>query len=380
MRATNAARTVAALLALSFLATACGDDSASSDDDSSGSASGGTSEEALATAQEMVDAATKTTGWDWNMPTETFDPGDGKVAIISLGAGIPAQAAISQFAEDAADTLGWDAKVYDGEVSTATIGNYVTEAVNSGYKAIVLQSVDVNAIQAPVDAALEAGVAIACISCLSNGYEDKVHDSAPNWDEQGENVAAYMMTQTDGKAKILGLPDNAFPAVSKRMDAMAAYLEANCAGCTYETTTFTVDQLSSAVPQAWSAALSTHPDGDLTDAVAPYDDAAALFAKASKQAGRDDIRISSMDLTTGSLALYESGDYPLGATTVSPYEYEAWAAIDQVARQLAGLDSWDSTGAPSPLVVDSNASEFVGATFSPSDFDYKAEFAGLWDK
>ena len=314
------------------------------------------------------------------MPTEAFKPSAQRVAIISLGAAIPAQAAMSKFAMAAVAKIGWDGKVFDGQTSTATIGNYVTQATNDGYKAIILQSVDVNAIKAPIDKALSQGIAISCISCLSQGYEGKIHDSAPDWKAQGEQMAAYMMVQSKGQAKILGFPDAEFPAVSARMEAMEQYLKQNCPGCKYEKVNFTVDQLGSAVPPAWAAAMSTHPQGTLTDVVAPYDDAAALFAKAAKQAGRSDFRINSMDLTTGSLALFQTGGYPLGATTVSPYEYEAWAAVDQVARQLAGKDAWNSTGAPSPLVVESNASQFEGATFSPTDFDYKAKFAQLWGK
>lgn len=359
---------------------ACGASSDSSGSTTNGGTPASGSGNGVAAAKQLVEKATALTGWDWAMPTESFDPGSNKVADISLGASIPAQQALSKFVMQAVSAIGWNGTEFDGKASTATIGNYVTQAVSQGYKAIVLQSVDVNAIKAPVDQALAAGVAISCVSCLSNGYQDKIHDVSPDWDMQGQEIAAYIMAQTDGKAKVLGFPDSEFPAVTKRMVALGRYLKSNCPDCTYKTTNFTLDQLGSPVPPVWSASLSQNPPGSLTDVVAPYDDAAALFAKAEKQAGRRDIRINSMDITIGSAPLFVDGSYPLGATVVSPYEYEAWSSVDQVARQLAGKKSWDSTKTPSPIVDHHNASNFTQGTFNPTDFDYRSKFLALWGK
>jgi ribose transport system substrate-binding protein len=372
-----------ALLAVS-VATGCSSAAASGGSTTSPSQTTTTASQTTTTASQLqaaqatVAAAMKITGLDWGLPTESFNPGKHRVAIISAGQQTPAAAAIAAAQEAAAKAMGWQASpILDSQLSTDKAADFIRQAIAQGYNAIAYCCFAVTALTGPINEALAKGIAIACASCVVTGYENKIHAANPSFTRQGDIMAAWLIASSHGNAKVVGMQDDGFPQVTVRMNEMAAKLKADCPGCTYKKVEFSSSDLANPGPPSWSAVLAQNPPGTITAAVAPYDAAAPLFLKTADQEGRD-IQINSFDLASQFADLMKPGAQNVGADVASPLTIMGWASIDQLARQLANVPAWNSTNFPVALVTAANVNEIKDGDLIPPDLDYQATFMKLW--
>lgn len=322
-----------------------------------------------------------TAGLVYPEPPGANDPGVGKVAIISCGqTGIGCQQ-MSAFAVDAAKAAGWEpSEVLDGLFDPSVQAKYVQQAVNEGYDAIILASIDAASISAAIDAANQAGIPVACITCYNPGFEGKVIDAAPNGEEGGVALATWITSNFEGKATVVGVDDKSFPIVGARMKGVQAGLAQYCPECTYSQIDFPTSELSQAGPPTWTGFLSANPEGTVDFVAGPYDFMSLPAAKTSAQAGRVTPLIGGFDAYTEFVTAIEKGDPATAVVTVAaPFEYSAWSAMDLVARAKAGADLWTANTMPSALVTKANASEFSKGYLSPP-FDTATFFKTSWGK
>ncbi|MBF6620191.1 MAG: substrate-binding domain-containing protein [Patulibacter sp.] len=336
-------------------------------------ASGGVDAAKAAVAEHV-----KTSGVEFPQPTEAFDPGTGKVAVISCGqAGINCKQG-SDDVRAAAEAMGWESSpVFDGEFAPAKQAGYVQQAIREGYDAIVLVSIDANSIKAALDEAKAKDIPVSCVMCTNAGVGDVI-DVTTNGKADGEAIADFIAADSDGKAKLLAYDDKSFPIVRARVDAMNARLAEVCPDCEIEEATIATTDLTKPGPPTWTAALAKYPEGAIDYVMAPYDPFAIPFSKTAEQRGRTDLKIGGYDASPDFVSLIKAGDGPAAVTTAAPFPYAAWGALDQVARVKAGKEPWESTTLPVALVTKDNAAEFNDAFFSPDDFDYQALFKKLW--
>jgi ribose transport system substrate-binding protein len=375
----------AALAAMVF-AAGCGSDDKSTSTAAAGSADTTTTAAAASSgtgeAAKEVAAYEKTTGVKFPQPTEAFDPGTGKVAVISCGnAGINCL----QGAKDvqaAAKAMGWTpSPIFDGEFTPAKQAGFVQQAIQQKYDAIVMVSMDAQSIKAAVDAAVAAKIPIACVMCVNPSFAGKVVDVTSGGIAEGKALGAWIAANAkDGKAKVVAYDDKSFPIVAVRRENMTSELTKLCPGCEIEKADFPTSDLAKAGAPTFTGMLSSHPKGSLDFVAGPYDPASIPFAKAAAQQGRDDFKLTGYDASPDFLKLMTSGSGVAAATTASPFPYASWGAMDEVARLKAGKEAWDASTLPSALVTTENASEFSEGFFSPSDFDFKSMFTKLWGK
>jgi ribose transport system substrate-binding protein len=378
MRSRGFAALVSSLAMLVF-AVGCG-----SDKKSSGSSGGGdTSAQAKSGKADAGAAVAKfqqTTGIKWPQPTEAFDPGTGKVAIISCGnAGINCLQG-SKDAQAAAKAMGWTpSPIFDGEFTPAKQAGFVQQAIQQKYDAIILVSMDANSIKAAIDAAVKAKIPIACVMCVNPDFAGDVVDVSTGGVAEGEAIGSWVAANA-GKGKILGFDDKSFPIVAERRANAIAKINEYCPDCTVEKLDFPTSDLSKAGAPTFTAALNANPPGTLDIVMAPYDPAAIPFAKAAEQQGRTDFKMTGYDASPDYLELIKKGTGGAAATTAVPFPYCSWGAMDQVARIKAGKAPWESNRLPSVLVTKENADGFGKFGFLTPDFDYQAKFKQLWGK
>ncbi len=377
MSRSRALLAVIAALMLSVFAVACGgsDDSSSNGDNGSG---GSGSVEA---AQEQVDKLLDPSQAEFPKPTESFNPGQGKVAVISCGnAGINCKDG-SEDAVDAAKAMGWTpSPVFDGEFNPAKQAGFIRQAIQEKYDAIVLVSIDAKSIKAAVDAAAKANIPVTCVMCSNPGMENVVTDVTTGGTADGEAIGYWTVADSDGSAKVIGYDDASFPIVKVRVDAATKVVEENCADCTIEIQDIATTELTEPGPPTWTATLTANPPGSFDYAWSAYDPFAIPMTKTAEQQGRDDIKITGYDASPDFVELIKQGG-PAAATTAAPFEYAAWGAVDQAARAVAGSDQWDGTSLPVMLVTAENAdNEALEAGFFNPPFDFKADFRKLWGK
>lgn len=374
-----------AALAAMVLAAGCGSDDSSSSSTGASAASTTTTAAAAggsAEAAKEVAAYEKTTGVKFPQPTDSFDPGTGKVAVISCGnAGINCLQG-SKDVQAAAKAMGWTpSPIFDGEFTPAKQAGFVQQAIQQKYDAIVMVSMDAQSIKAAIDAAAAAKIPIACVMCVNPSFAGKVTDVTSGGIAEGKALGAWIATNAkDGKAKVVAYDDKSFPIVAVRRANMTSELTKLCPGCSIEKADFPTSDLAKAGAPTFTGMLSSHPKGTLDVVAGPYDPASIPFAKAAAQQGRTDFKLTGYDASPDFLKLITSGTSVAAATTASPFPYASWGAMDEVARLKAGKPAWDASTLPSALVTKDNASEFKEGFFSPPDFDFRAMFEKLWGK
>lgn len=372
--------TAAALVALLVVAVAAGCGGGSSD--GSSSEGSGSDSANIAKAKELTANYEKTSGVEFPQPTEPFDPGTGKVAIISCGnAGINCLKG-SQDAAAAAKAMGWTpSPVLDGEFTPAKQAGYVQQAIQEGYDGIVLVSIDAQSIKSAVDAAAAKGIPIACVMCVNPAFAGKVVDTSTGGVAEGKAIGDWIVANSDGSATILGYDDKSFPIVAVRREHAEDQIEQLCPDCEIENADFPTTDLEKPGSPTFTAALTAHPAGTLDFVMAPYDPAAIPMAKAAEQDGRSDFKMTGYDASPEFVEMIKKGGVA-AATTAAPFPYASWSAVDQVARIHAGKKPWKSNRMPIALVTERNASEFVktGGFFRPPDFDFESMFLKLWGK
>ncbi len=373
---------LASLALIAFVAAGCGSDSSSSSSDSSakttGSSSSGSSGKAA--AQAAVTEFSKTTGVKFDQPTESFDPGTGRVAVISCGnAGINCLQG-SKDVQKAAAAMGWKASpIFDGEFTPAKQAGFVQQAVQQKYDAIVLVSIDANSIKAAIDAAAAKKIPIACVMCVNPAFKGKVVDVSTGGIAEGQALGSWIGANAKSGDTVLAYDDKSFPIVHVRRQNAEDAITKYCPDCKVKEADFPTTDLSKPGSPTFSAALNANPAGTLQFVMAPYDPAAIPFAKVAEQQGRTDFKMTGYDASPDFVNLIKAGGVA-AATTAAPFPYCSWGAMDQVARQKAGKTAWPSSKLPVALVTKDNADEFTGAFFSPPDFDYKSIFLKLWGK
>lgn len=368
----------AAVLALMVFVAACGDDESSSSGSSDAAAE---SQEASGKeqAQAAVEQFQQTSGVEFPQPEESFDPGTGKVAVISCGnAGINCLKG-SEDAQAAAKAMGWEpSPIFDGEFTPAKQAGFVQQAIQQNYDAIILVSIDANSIKAALDAAVAKDIPIACVMCVNPDWEGKVIDVSTGGVAEGEAIGSWVAANADPSKKIVGYDDKSFPIVAERRSNAIAKINEYCPDCQVEEADFPTTDLSKAGQPTFTGMLNANPSGTLTVVMPPYDPAAIPMAKAAEQQGRTDFKMTGYDASPDYLEMIKAGTGGAAATTAVPFPYCSWGAMDQVARVKAGKEPWESNRLPSALVTADNADQFGKFGFFTPDFDFQAKFKELW--
>ena len=379
--------TLLASLAMLVFAVGCGSSNKSSSSTSSSTSSatstgGGSAQgsSGQAQAQAALPGLEKTTGLNWEKPTQAFNPGKGKVAIISCGnAGINCLKG-SQDAVAAAKAIGWTpSPILDGQFTPAKQAGFVQQAIQQKYDGIILVSIDANSIKAAVDAAAAAHIPIACVMCVNPAFAGKVIDVSSGGIAEGEAIGTWAAANAKKGEKIVAFDDKSFPIVAVRRENALKKLSQYCPDCSVQKMDFPTTDLMKPGPPTFTALLNANPSGSLTVVMAPYDPMAIPAAKTAAQLGRTDFKLSGYDASPDYLTLIKNGTGGAAATTTSPFPYCSWGAMDEVARVHAGKQPWTANRLPSVLVTKDNADQFSSGFLNP-DFDFRAMFKKLWGK
>ncbi|UGS35988.1 sugar ABC transporter substrate-binding protein [Capillimicrobium parvum] len=357
-----------------------------SGDDSSGStvrtativASSGGDQEVVAKAKVQVEQLMETEGVKLPAPTEPFDPGKKRVAVILAGqdAGFDA---MNEGVHEAARTMGWTVgPSMDGKFSPTAQAGFIQQAVQEKYDAIILLVIDAATVESALAAANKANIPVACVMCDNEGYEGKIYDVTTGGYPAGQAMAQYVIADSGGKAKILVFNDKGFAINPRRVAGFEDTIAKDCPGCKVVADLQTsAAELSDAGPPSWLGALRRYPEGSFDYVVWPGDYWAVPAGKTAQEQGRE-VGVTGYDGTPEMVGLIKQGGTVFKATISAPFPYLGWAALDVVARASAGHDVWDTTQMPVRLVTADNAADFPHGWFVPRDVDPKATFGKLW--
>lgn len=271
---------------------------------------------------------------------------DRSVWVISCGESNESCADFSSAAVEAAEALGWDTNLVDGNFDPVTAGDAIRQAVADGADAVAWVAYDCAELQAPVDEALAAGLAVVGIFAMDceepafvpfpygpdgESFETFIH-------RYGYDRAEVVVTSSGEQVKVITSPIVVTSADTVQYEGFVERLR-DCAGCEIAATVevgFEELGVPGALEQKMGTALSQHPDAG----VVVLGSDSLLFAgiqQAIASSGR-----------AADLSVYGSEGYPSGLDLVRDGTLEsvlaldarwmAWAAMDALNRHFADAE------------------------------------------
>jgi ribose transport system substrate-binding protein len=359
---------------------ACGsssDTSATTNGGSSGS--GGVSAEAKTTFEKFSKPITSFVGG----PSEPVKPPPGKnLTIITCGSQGITCVRVANGAKAAAETLGYKAKIVDGQSNPSVWNEAILNALSSGSDGIILAAVSPPLVTGALEAAEKAGVPVA--ATLDTAGEDLAVRVNYDRSDVATANAAFVAEDSGGEAEVLLLTDvSEFPDLKIDRELWPKQLEADCEGnCKVaETIEFNVVQAAQRLAGDIAQTLRSHPDVKYISL--PFDTIAPFVEQGIRQAGK-----------TGQVKMVGNGGDPPSIEAIeaeemvvslgTPAEWMGWDAVDGLLRVMTGekvppLEKAGETNYKVPVRY-ITAEDEVGPEGWQGDFDYEAAFEKLWGK
>ncbi|SOD71823.1 monosaccharide ABC transporter substrate-binding protein (CUT2 family) [Jatrophihabitans sp. GAS493] len=324
--------------------------------------------------------------------TVTAPPADGpaavtgkKVWIISCGQAAPSCSEPVAAMKTAAQAIGWNVTVFDGQLNPAKYSQGISQAIAAGADGILVNSIDCAAAPGPFEQAKKAGIVIAGLYAFDCD-KDPVFSTWPKWSGYddlaqvyqawGAARAAWIIDQTKGKANVI---DTTVPSYRGLVEAEKGFKAemATCSGCKVATTVSLPvgDIVAGTAGAKVTNALQQHPDAN---SFLSYNDAGfTQFENASfHAAGATKLLTMGGECLPGNVDEIRSGG-PEDACAVLPQDWHGWAVVDEVNRQFAKPGSAPVDEGLGMQIIDKDHNLPASGGWVPP-VDFKAAYMKVW--
>ncbi|MBD7996305.1 substrate-binding domain-containing protein [Arthrobacter sp. Sa2CUA1] len=343
---------------------------------------GGT--EALAAAYEGIVGAP---------PTESVAVPEGLSAwVVSCGQSQVTCSTPAQGAADAAEAIGWESNICDGQLNPNGWANCIRQGVAANADVIFVIGQDCSSFQGPLEEARTAGittVGVGANDCDVDGGEPlftgitkqlEGMDNEQWWNTLGGLQADWLIGQTDGDLKLLEVTfaDTRFgPWIS---DGLNAALE-DCETCEVVGTLqlSNQDTASGAMAQKLSTALLQAPDANAISV--PLDGwfMAGLSQAIVSSQRSDDLAVVGAFGQRSNLDLIAAGQGQ-DASVAFSLEWNGWSGVDTALRLLADQEILPSGVGMQAIDAKTNMPA-DGAAFAYNPvIDFKQAYLEAWGK
>jgi ribose transport system substrate-binding protein len=292
------------------------------------------------------------------------------VSFVNWGRGV----------EEAAKALGWKAVVLNGKGTVTGTLAAMQQAVSMKPAAIVT-SADASALQEPIKQAVAQNIPVIGIHATAFPGPDpqtNLFDNiTSNPAEIGETQAAYVIAQSDGKAKVFHFLDSSFAIARFKAKAATDPIK-NCSGCTFvEMVNIPLADQTRRIPSVISGIIANQGKGwwgtTCCDNFYPYM-ASALRASGI---GPEDVHLVGSDGPPSAYDMIRKGTYEV-ATVPEPSTLFGYQAVDAVVRAMAGEEP-SKFVQPTYLVTRENADIEGGKSneFIPSN-GFACHYLNIW--
>jgi len=320
---------------------------------------------------------------DWKGPTSgpKAPAGDHTIIYVSSDQSYVSFVNWGQGVIDAATALGWNVAVLNGKSSVSATLSAMQQAVNLHPTAIVT-SADASALQVPIKQAVALGIPVIGIHASAfPGPAPEVNlfmniGSSPA--DIGETQAAYVIADSNGKAKQVHSLDNSFAIARFKAKAATEPIK-HCKDCQFlEMVNIPLAEQATRIPPAVSGLIARYGDSwymtTCCDNYYPY------FAAALRSAGAspDKIKLVGADGPPSAYGMIrKGGDYEV-ATVPEPSTLFGFEAVDAVIHALANQPPAKFVQ-PTYLVTRANANAEGGDKdqFIPSN-GFACHYINIW--
>ena len=321
----------------------------------------------------------------WSGPSSAPTPPDDiRVAIVSVQEITEGSARATRAAKEAAELLGWEADILDGEGTTDGALAAINAAVDSGYDAMTLTFIDPSTVSEGINRALDAGMPIVTLGVPAYTPEraafDQIPDSSHDWILTGEIIGHYMNCRSEGDVNALLL--NGAETVVVLHGQFKGTFDiltdpAICPDCEISEERFSLATIDTQTAQLAVSGVQANPD---LNWVWCYDFCLAQVSTTLQANGLDEgILGAGFDCNAQNIQLIKDATVQV-VCIADPRNWEAWATIDLVNRLLNGEDPVDQS-IPVRLFDDANADEFTEEDIQEGwqgGYDFRSEYLRIW--
>ncbi|MET0453960.1 MAG: sugar ABC transporter substrate-binding protein [Mycobacterium sp.] len=314
-------------------------------------------------------------------PTEAFTPTPGKrILVLVCGSGGQGCALEGDEQKRAAEALGWQVDLVDGQLDPKVWNQAVQQAVDSGVDGIIAISADPNLYGAAMESVRAKNVPFVLTNQTPQQSDVQGIDTYIATDpvKGGNDVTDWIVADSGGQAKVLLLDLPGYRDAMTRTKTIDDDLAKDCPGCVVYRSDISVQTMGTSLAAQVTSQLQQHPD---VDYVWSADDAAASFvAQGIQQAGRgSSVKLVSMGGFPDQLARVQTGQVAADLATATPYT--AWLAVDSLARIIAGQPAEPYWPIPQRLWTTANIAEGDEQMLDvgwDTDFDFMNAFKTMW--
>jgi ribose transport system substrate-binding protein len=362
-------------VAVALALAACGGD----DDEPTTPAAGTTTTDGGA----AITAPPTTPPDDIKVATELSErPPTGK-SVVWLQCELPTCERFTPGFEAATEALGWDLKTV--VFKAANPGEGLQQALNLKPDYVAMSGVPSAMMKAQLAAAEKQGVEVFMGSTVERAADSPYATQvAGTLEQDAKDVAAWAISDSGGKAHILGVTVPLYPILATETDWLERDLGAACADCSYTQLDVTVEDMAAGtVGSKIVAQLQSHPDVDYV--FLTFNDLGTGVGEALESAGlADKVKIVGAAGDASRFKQVTSGEHAAWSTSAN--HWDAFAMVDAMARTAVGDELDDAYleavySRPTWVVDGSDASQAAlrendGDWFGPADT--AEQFKRLW--
>ena len=367
------------VVALAMTLASCGDDD--DDADAEREAEGGAAtevaelppDELFAQAQdEMMSLGGPV---EWHGADSSPPPAeDVTVALLPVSLQLEVGRFIAAKFEEAAEAIGWESVILDGQSDPPTEQAAVDAALNQGIDCLGTFAAAVRGITPQLERAREMGVPV--VEAFAGNEGDII--IGLNYENAGAALAASVIEEGGGEVLVTNIPQ--LPELTRRTNGFVDYIEEwggeNTRVVAEEE--HTVADIGPGQEAQMRAMLEQNPDAEWV--YAPFDEALYPLLEFAQQAGRDNMKGVSFDGDPGAYAdLRDGPDSGRGqlATISWGLDWVAWSIVDECNRALNDEETEVNEDHPIELTTEQNVPPADVDVYVPS-LDFEAQFKELW--
>jgi ribose transport system substrate-binding protein len=313
-------------------------------------------------------------------PAEYIGPDDSPpiaedkiIAVILCAAAAEGCVRIGTGVQEAADLVGWEVQLLDGEGQASVFNTVMLDAITQQVDGIVLVAIDSKLVGDAMARAHAAGIPVVSVVGGNIAAPDDVFSEVNSQAlRAGEQLGNWVVADSGGQAKIAMFTAPEFTDARRRYEGGKSVFD-RCTTCEIVSDTeYVASTAAQEIPLQTKSILQANPEIDyiFTD-IGQF---GALQVQAINELGlQDEVKLVSFDCNPEDLRNLRDGNVQAACNALQ-LEAGGWGAVDELNR---AFNNAEAGGDVVPIRV-INANNVPAGDSWDGDFDFRGTYRELW--